>query len=617
MKRKHVLVLLAAVVALVACGLAANGLVLFLATAVIEGAWTLGIVASAMMLGWVLLRGLKLEGPGLLMGGTWGAAGLGAIAIAVMLMGWGGVLNRWTGSAVLLTGPVGWTALRGWRGWRPAWPEERVGGWYGWIVVAVFGAVALVGASLPPVALWHTDPVPYDALEYHLQAPREWFEGGRIELLKHNAYGAFPFNVEMHYLLAMHLRGGAWKATYLCQYLTLAHMGLACVAVAGGARVLAPARWAAGAAAGLFMATPWVVMLGAVAYNEAGLLLYGAVAVGWCVRWVRESAAPMRWLAIAGAMAGLACGVKLTAVPLLLVGMAVVLPVVGGRRAFAGVGLYVAAGALVFSPWMVRNAVWTGNPVWPEGMKLLGRGHFSERQVERWEAAHKAAAGERCVGARLGAFGKRVLVERQYGWVLWPLAILGAAASWRDRGTWVLALMLGGLAAFWVVFTHLQGRFFVLGVPIAALLAVRVGGRTEGRWMLTAATGALVLASGGFLWRGLRGPLEAGVFGVEDLSAVLDEPVREAVKTEGVVALAGDAQAYLYPVPMSRLRYRTVMDVDQQEGQDLVEAWVGQPEKGRTVIVSPSELRRFARTYRHIRVSERWAREPGTVILRE
>jgi hypothetical protein len=44
---------------------------------------------------------------------------------------------------------------------------------------------------------------------------------------------------------------------------------------------------------------------------------------------------------------------------------------------------------------------------------------------------------------------------------------------------------------------------------------------------------------------------------------------------------------------------------------------VGMPAKGRTVIVSPSELRRFARTYRHIHLSERWAREQGTVILRE
>ena len=41
----------------------------------------------------------------------------------------------------------------------------------------------------------------------------------------------FPFNVEMHYLLAMHLRGGPWAGMYLAQLMHLSYVVLAVLAV--------------------------------------------------------------------------------------------------------------------------------------------------------------------------------------------------------------------------------------------------------------------------------------------------------------------------------------------------------------------------------------------------
>ena len=42
----------------------------------------------------------------------------------------------------------------------------------------------------------------------------------------------------------------------------------------------------------------------------------------------------------------------------------------------------------------------------------------------------------------------------------------------------------------------------------------------------------------------------------------------------GTIFLIGDARAFLYPVPMSRLRYRTVFDV-KSDAPDIVQAWMG------------------------------------------
>jgi hypothetical protein len=73
--------------------------------------------------------------------------------------------------------------------------------------------------------------------------------------------------------------------------------------------------------------------------------------------------------------------------------------------------------------------------------------------------------------------------------------------------------------------------------------------------------------------------------------AVTDIPKGEPV------ALIGDGKAFLYQIPMSKLRYRTVFDVDDSGGKDFVEAFAGKLELGTFLIVSPSELRRFEKTY--------------------
>ena len=112
---------------------------------------------------------------------------------------------------------------------------------WGWLLLlgVPFVSVMTVGAMLPPYLLWTPDePHGYDVVEYHLQVPREWYEAGRIIPLHHNVFSFFPFNVEMHYLLAMHLRGGPWAGMYLATLMHGAMILLSVLAACGFARRL-------------------------------------------------------------------------------------------------------------------------------------------------------------------------------------------------------------------------------------------------------------------------------------------------------------------------------------------------------------------------------------------
>ena len=471
------------------------------------------------------------------------------------------------------------------------------------LIAVPFAGLMTAAAMLPPYLLWTPEePHGYDVVEYHLQVPREWYEAGRIAPLNHNVFSFFPFNVEMHYLLAMHLRGGPWSGMYLAQFMHAAFVVLAVLAACGFAPRGAPAVASALALA----ATPWLTQLGAIAYDEGGLLLFGTLAIGWALRAACDRDQRIRRLALAGTMAGFACGSKLTAVPEVLVATAVVLAaflfVLPRARKesllqrTSGVLVFTLAGLLCFAPWLIRTWAWSGNPVFPELPSVLGRGHFSQVQVERWERAHSPRPDQRSLPARLSAGWTDVLASWQFGFLLIPAALAAMIVDFRNPDVWFLGAMLFLLAVFWVGFTHLQGRFFILAAPICAMLIARLSWGVLPVLAIQAVI-AFILLNTHFLTP-LRRSFIPLVLGTEDLSW-LTPPAMRPVPANEPLTLVGDAKAFVYQRPMSLLSYRTIFDVDTSRARDILEAWAGATLdlKQRWLLIDPTELERFERTY--------------------
>ncbi len=626
---------------------------------------------------------------GLMRAATSAGLGLGMMSLLFLGLGLLGWLNRWSVLAILIVGwGLGIAAIARWRqkhGAAAALPPLSTRWQWMWLLIAPFAAVAVVGVMVPPGMLWPGEPNGYDVVEYHLQVPREWFDAGRIEPLDHNVFSYMPFNVEMHYLAAMELRGGPWAGMYLAQYLHLAFMVLtvaAVVAIAG--------QWGAvaGAFAGVAMAVvPWVTMLGTIAYNEGGVLLWGTLAVGWGMRGFEEKrkvGGAASALILAGAFAGLACGAKLTAVPVVLIAVALA----GGatilfargvsgswisrlRTAATGVTVFVLAGVITFSPWLIRNQLWAGNPVYPELMHVLGHGDYSPAQVTRYEKAHSPRADQRSLAGRATALWEQVIADPAYAYVLWPMAAIGGVlmltsgkrrrdgmakvfattrplipspgtpgegregafrgesggapsptlprgytgegenpecVCLRGEGAFLL-IVIGVMGVTWIGFTHLQSRFFAPAIPVAALLigasTAALSAKMAGKvWATIVGLALAGMAFWGVVVLGGRfdTPLLEGVIGLTDFRGLHSPEVEAAVygspdhPATGIVGLAGDAKAFFYQIPSSRLRYRTVFDVDAKPGESLISAWLG-GEKVDRIIVDPGELSRLTRTY--------------------
>lgn len=444
------------------------------------------------------------------------------------------------GVVVIGLGLLGWQ-LRGEKLEQASVRVSRV-----WLLALPGGALLLLAAMSPPGWLWDSEFGSYDVLSYHLRLPQEWLAAGRIEPLEHNVYSYLPSGVEAVYALIGSmtlaptedagassglLAGSGWRVISA----QLFHASLALVAawtlhvfvrrVLGKAGVEALHAGRCGVIAGVaLLATPWVVVVGSLAYNEMGVTALGAAAMLVAI----EDKVRPAWRGVLSAvLVGGACAAKPTAIFL-------VAPVVGVlllgsapvREWFRLVAPGVVVGVVMLSPWMARNAAHGGNPVFPQMTGAFGDAHWDDEQVERYRGAHtfRGGVGERVrtlVWTSPGAPEDAPSVERwrgalnpQFG-AIFPAALLaGVIALIAPTTRKLAALLLLGLGAqafAWLLFTHLQSRFLIPALlPAAALLGLALGGvrakRSRGplsvAWVIVIAGQSV---TGAWIYLGQRG----------------------------------------------------------------------------------------------------------------
>ncbi len=560
--------------------------------------WLISVTGT----GWILWRLLfdaqsrQIPRPTLVLV-TCSALGIGIISLLLLGLGLAGWLNRITAFAMMMPSlaAAGIFVFQNRHQFDPAqWLRTPVTWQWLWVLVAPLAAVVTLAAFFPPGMLWGDEPNGYDVVEYHLQLPREWFEAGRITALHHNVFSYFPFNVEMHYLLAMHLHGDPWRAMYLTQLMHLTMCALTILAI----YALAENSRAGTVAAVLAAAVPWTGLLAPIAYNEGGTLLFGTLAIGWTFE-----SKTLRHTALAGAMAGLAAGAKWSIAPLLIAGIPLAIFVAAPlsfRKKITCCVVHIFAALLVLSPWLIRNMIWAHNPVFPEAMHLLGKAHFTDVQVTRWEQAYWPELKYRSATGRLHALWDQVLADPRYGYALWPIAAGALLLGRKNRDSLFLGVLLAVQVVIWLLFTHVQSRFMVIAVPIIAILATRVG---HTKWFVLCAglaAGMIALSTCTLVakfQRYLHADHEiAPLIGRENLQGLrLFDPTKAPPNQS--IDLVGDACAFWYQIPMSRLHYKTVFDVDTSDpNKSIIEDWLnGMP--GGIFVPDVDELRRFSKTY--------------------
>jgi hypothetical protein len=420
------------------------------------------IVLAALGLGELILGGLRLrdhvgKATRLALDYGLGTTGLAALAF---LAGRVGLLDPWLfriGLGLIAAGGIARSGL--WKLRLPALTRTDV---LGGLLIAPFLLIMVLGAMLPAID--------FDVLEYHLQGPKEYFQGGRIVFLPHNVYTNMPFGVEMLHLMAMEVMGDWWWGGLAGQLLVALFAPAAAVMIAA-ATGLCGGRRAGWLAAVVYLSTPWVYRLAVIAYVEGPLCFYHAALIWAALRfWDARELPRDRWWLLMGLLAGGAMACKYPALISAVIPFGVLCLASSFRaRAARPVLAYCLGWAVVMTPWLAKNVVDTGNPVYPLGYRVLGASHWNEAREMQWTRGHgpKAPTREALWGSLVDVAGRSDWQSPLY-LAFAPLAFIGTG---RKRHVIAIAGYSAYLFFTWWLLTHRLDRFWLPLLPGLAILA--------------------------------------------------------------------------------------------------------------------------------------------------
>ncbi len=205
-------------------------------------------------------------------------------------------------------------------------------------------------------------PTQRDALIHHLAIPKLWLKQGLLSEIPWASFSYYPMNLDLLYLIPLAL-GADWSAK-------LIHHGfglLTALFIYIFLKRRLGTDWALLGSL-LFLSTPIVMRSSASAYVDLGLVFFITLSWMMLIQWTSTGRTIVFF--ISAAALGLGLGTKyngLIALPLLTAGVMVLCAWEGKSfwytlsRGF----LFLTLALLVFSPWMIRNLILTGNPLYP------------------------------------------------------------------------------------------------------------------------------------------------------------------------------------------------------------------------------------------------------------
>ncbi|MFH1932413.1 MAG: glycosyltransferase family 39 protein [Pseudomonadota bacterium] len=206
-----------------------------------------------------------------------------------------------------------------------------------------------------------------DALTHHLAIPKLYLQHGGIYEIPFAEFSYYPMNLDLLYLVPLYFGNDIipkfihFSFALLTAWLIFNYLKRRINLVYALFGVL------------FFLSIPVIVKLSITVYVDLGLIFFSTASLLSLLKWI-ESNYRLRFLIISTVSCGLAMGTKYNSLVAFFL-LTFFVPFVYSRYNqaenpgfFKTVGhavIFALIALLIFSPWMIRNYIWTNNPIYP------------------------------------------------------------------------------------------------------------------------------------------------------------------------------------------------------------------------------------------------------------
>lgn len=434
------------------------------------------LLAAAIGAGYTLYRALRLPaspwldttlislalGFGLLIYGT---AGLGALHLLRPSF-----VLAWLAVVTLVAFWGGWQMWQRRAGLRDnKTPEHELTVYPMWAIYLALGGFAIVYllSTMAP-------PLDGDTLHSYLDIPRQYLDAGGIIPLPYELHATLPMNIQMLSALALIVAGD--EVAQMLAGFTMA-TGAALVIFILGRRHLS--REIGMLAALLFYSTNVVQGLVPTTKVNLGWAFFDLLAVYAVCRWAFDQVPRDCWILAAGVFSGIALGTQYPAgftSVLLALAIVMISRRDGVRLLLLRVIAYGLPVLLLGAPWMVKNFLEVGNPIFPILNPMFGLSAAEPMEHSSGLVGLATTLWDMATGYIAGTYGRPVgplMLGTLPGLVLIrPI----------ERKIKIALLLVGFLYLFWYIGVQ-RPRNFLTGLGIISLISaytcVALGRRSQ------------------------------------------------------------------------------------------------------------------------------------------
>lgn len=226
-------------------------------------------------------------------------------------------------------------------------------------VLAIYAILVFLMNFVPPFMR--------DELTHHLFVPKLWIAKGKIFQIPDLLPSYYPMNIDLLYVVPLyfgndiipkfiHYAFGLSTAWLIYAYLEKKINSF--FALLGAL---------------LFLSTPVILKLSVSAYVDLGLIFFSWASFYFLIKWSEEPN-HNKLLIISAILCGLACGTKYNGLIVLMI-LTLNVPILylfSGNYSYSNqitalrkTFLFCSVSIIIFSPWMIKNYIWTNNPLYP------------------------------------------------------------------------------------------------------------------------------------------------------------------------------------------------------------------------------------------------------------